>query len=109
MGHDPNKLAEQQANICSVFSNPRRIMILWALIGRELSVSEIATTIKASLQNTSHHLTLMKNKGILSAHRDGQSVHYRIVQPELVNGLICKAPTYLSGLSTSNNDDPIIE
>jgi DNA-binding transcriptional ArsR family regulator len=84
--------AESQAQICGVFSNSKRIHILWALANGELSVSDIAEEVDASLQNTSHHLRLMKDKGILASRRSGRSVRYRIVEPVTVNCLLNKAP-----------------
>jgi DNA-binding transcriptional ArsR family regulator len=77
--------AESQAALCSVFANPRRILILWALAKQEQSVTAIAQAISASLQSTSQHLRLMKAAGILEARRDGQTIYYRIAngtQPE---------------------------
>lgn len=72
------KMAEQQAAICSVFSNPTRILILWALVEREKSVGEIAESVHASLQSTSQHLRIMKQNDVLTSRRDGQMVFYRI-------------------------------
>ncbi len=73
-------LADRQAAVCSVFANARRVMILWSLAGQEMSVSEIASAIEASLQSTSQHLHLMKGMGILDSRRDGQTIYYRIVE-----------------------------
>ncbi|MCB9421807.1 MAG: winged helix-turn-helix transcriptional regulator [Ardenticatenaceae bacterium] len=70
--------AQQQADICAVFANYRRVLILWTLVEQEKSVSDIATAVHASLQSTSQHLHLMKDKGILQSRRDGQTVYYRI-------------------------------
>lgn len=75
--------AKRQAEICSVFANYRRVLILWTLVERERSVSEIATAVDASLQNTSQHLRLMKERGILQSHRNGQTIHYSIAPDTL--------------------------
>jgi DNA-binding transcriptional ArsR family regulator len=69
---------EEQAEIHQVFSNPRRLLILWMLDTQEMSVGDIAERIGASLQNTSQHLRLMKDKGVLEARREGQTVFYQI-------------------------------
>jgi len=61
-----------------VFGNPSRVLIVWALGERELSVTDIASAIECSLQNTSQHLHLMKNKGILTSRRDGNTIYYRV-------------------------------
>ena len=79
---------EEQAEIHQVLSNPSRLMILASLAEKELSVSEIAEIIGATLQNTSHHLRMMKDKGVLEARRDGQTIFYQIAASEI--GENCK-------------------
>lgn len=80
------ELAVRQAAVCGVFGNAKRVLILWALLDQELSVSEIALTIGASLQNTSQHLRLMEDKGILVSRRERQKVYYRVVDNDLMKG-----------------------
>lgn len=92
MENETTHQAEWQANICSVFSSAKRIEILWALTSGERSVSEIAKAVDASLQNTSHHLRLMKDKGILTSRRAGRSIQYRISEPKTVNCLLFRQP-----------------
>jgi ArsR family transcriptional regulator len=84
MNVEAQEKAERQAAVCGVFGNARRVLILWALLDRELSVSEIALTIQASLQSTSQHLRLMEDKGILISRRERQKVYYRIVEHDLM-------------------------
>ena len=79
-------LAESQAEICGVFGNANRVLILWALGERELSVGEIASAIDCSLQNTSQHLRLMRDKDILASRREAQTIYYRIKHNELMEG-----------------------
>jgi len=70
--------AQEQAEYCRVFSNAKRVLILWILGTEEMSVSDIASALGASLQNTSQHLRVMKDRGILSSRREGQSKYYRV-------------------------------
>ena len=70
--------AQEQAEFCGILGNPHRIQIVWILGDRELTVSEIAEEIKASMQNTSQHLRLMKNKGVLGSRREGREIYYRV-------------------------------
>ncbi len=72
--------AQQQAELCGILGNARRILIIWALQDAELSVSDLSRQINTSLQNTSQHLRLMKDKGILEARRDGREIYYRIAE-----------------------------
>jgi len=84
MDENLKSLAQKQAELCKVFGNEQRILIIWALSECECSVSEIAETIDASLQNTSQHLNLMKDKGVLSSRRDGREIYYSIVENESI-------------------------
>ncbi len=84
MQTDIAELAKDRAQLCSVFGNPSRVLIVWALGERELSVSDIALAIECSLQNTSQHLRLMRDKGILLSRRDGNAVYYRINDTKLL-------------------------
>jgi DNA-binding transcriptional ArsR family regulator len=78
MQADIVELARERAQVCSLFGNPSRVLILWALGERELSVSDIALAIECSLQSTSQHLHLMKDRGILTSRRDGHMIYYRV-------------------------------
>ena len=86
MNAEQKALAESRAAICRVFANAKRVMILWSLAEQEKSVTEIALSIDASLQNTSQHLHLMKRRCILESRRDGQTIYYRIAENELLQG-----------------------
>ena len=70
--------AQELANNCRVFRNVHRVLIVWALSGRELSVGELAEEIQATLQNTSQHLRSMKDCGFVIARREGHTVYYKI-------------------------------
>jgi len=80
------KLARQQAEVCKVFGNVNRVMILWALGDQEMSVGDIAEAIDTSLQNASQHLRLMKDKRILTSRREGHTIYYRIADHALMEG-----------------------
>lgn len=70
--------AEAEANLCRTFNNTRRVLILWTLGDQEMSVSEIAAAIGATVPNTSQHLQVMKDRGVLVSRREGQTIYYRV-------------------------------
>ena len=78
--------ARQQAEICKIFGNVNRVLILWVLADQEMSVTGIAEAIDASLQNASQHLRFMRDKGILATRRDGHTIYYRVEGHELMAG-----------------------
>ena len=94
MNSSLKELAEEHAEICKLFGNVSRILILWSLSDREVSVSEIADEVGTSLQNVSQHLALLKEHGIVTARRDKQMIYYRIADIEWIKEcpLLVKAP-----------------
>lgn len=90
------ELAEEHAEICKLFGNVSRILILWSLSDRELAVGEIAEEVGTSLQNVSQHLSLLKERGIVTARRDKQTIYYRIADLEWIKEcpLLVKAPVH---------------
>jgi DNA-binding transcriptional ArsR family regulator len=88
MSENLRDLAKEQAELHQILSNPSRLLILRSLAQQEMSVGEIAEQIGARLQNTSQHLRLMKDKGVLEARRDGQTIFYQIAASEI--GKNCK-------------------
>lgn len=81
-------LAQEQAGFCRVFSNARRVLILWALAEKELSVGAIAEEVGSSMQNVSQHLGVMKAHNIVSSRREGQTIYYRIERETLAEKCI---------------------
>jgi DNA-binding transcriptional ArsR family regulator len=79
MNSDPISV-EEQAEIFQLLSNSSRILIMKSLQSQEMSVGEIAEQIGATLQNTSQHLRLMKDKGFVEYRRDGQTVYYQLAK-----------------------------
>jgi DNA-binding transcriptional ArsR family regulator len=70
--------AEQQAELCRVFSNACRVLILWALTDGELPVTEIAARVGSSMQNVSQHLNMLKRHRLISARREAQHIYYHL-------------------------------
>ncbi|MHB8085672.1 MAG: ArsR/SmtB family transcription factor, partial [Dehalococcoidia bacterium] len=68
---NPNYIFELQAEMLSVLSNPKRLMILKVLGKGEKAVGEIAVQVGIEMQNASQHLRIMKAHGIVATRRDG--------------------------------------
>ena len=94
------RMAKQQADVCQIFGSSTRILILWALNGREMCVGDIAEAVEASLQNTSQHLRLMRDRGILTSRRTGHAIYYRIDGHELMNSCTVLCQTIQAPLHT---------
>jgi DNA-binding transcriptional ArsR family regulator len=55
-----------------------RIRILWALIGRELSVNELAAEVGKAPASVSQHLAKLRMTRMVQTRREGTSMFYRL-------------------------------
>jgi DNA-binding transcriptional ArsR family regulator len=55
-----------------------RVRILWALIGREMSVNELAAEIGKAPASVSQHLAKLRMTRLVQTRREGTSVFYRL-------------------------------
>ena len=75
------------ADICSALADPRRILILYALSEKPSNVSDLAKDLGISQSATSRHLNLLRERGVVSAQRDGQSVIYTLTDTRIIQAL----------------------
>ncbi len=74
----PSRIWELQADICQTLANPKRLQILHLLKEGERSVGDMAQALGVAKANLSQHLAIMRQKGILTARRQGTTIYYRI-------------------------------
>jgi DNA-binding transcriptional ArsR family regulator len=73
------ELAELVARRFQLLAEPMRIRLLDRLRDGEATVGELADAFDTSQQNVSKHLAALAEAGMLGRRRDGNRVHYRIV------------------------------
>ena len=71
------------AQVAKALSNGRRAEIVDILANGERSVESLASEVQQSIANTSQHLQILKNAGLVSARRDGTFVYYRLKSPDV--------------------------
>ena len=68
---------EKAANILKAIAHPMRISILNYLEENEkLTVTEIHNLLGIEQSTTSHHLGILKDKGVLGSKREGKNTYY---------------------------------
>lgn len=83
------KTAEYVTEILKALANPVRLQIVELLETGEKSVGEITKKLGAQQAITSHHLNIMKSKGVLNCRREGPKVFYRIENQSVILLLHC--------------------
>jgi ArsR family transcriptional regulator len=75
------------AGICSALADTNRILILYALYEKPSNVSDLANEIGVSQPTASRHLNLLRERGLVTAQRDGQSVIYTLADARVIQAL----------------------
>ena len=72
------------AEMCQVFSHPKRLEVINVLRDGEMTVTELAQKLELAVGNLSQHLTMMKERHILLSRKVGNRVYYRIANQKLI-------------------------
>lgn len=73
-----NTNIERAARCMKALAHPLRLKVIAALNTQELSVQELVEAVGTTQSNVSQHLTVMRDKQILSSRRVANQVFYRL-------------------------------
>ncbi len=76
-----------EAELCSAFSDPTRILILYELDAQAHTVSELTGDLQVPQPTVSRHLKILRDKGLVTAERQGTSMVYRLSDHRLLEAL----------------------
>jgi len=83
------EVLQRAAEIIRLLGHPGRLKIVEVLEDGEATVGEIQDAVGLKQAIVSQHLSKMRSAGILAARRDGQHVHYRVIEPKVGHILHC--------------------
>ncbi|MBN2611826.1 MAG: helix-turn-helix transcriptional regulator [Bacteroidales bacterium] len=68
---------EKAASMLKAIAHPMRIAIINYLEeGKQLTVTELQEMVGMEQSTTSHHLGILKDKGVLASKREGKNTYY---------------------------------
>jgi DNA-binding transcriptional ArsR family regulator len=79
-----DRIYHYHAEMCKVFSHPKRLELINTLRDGEMSVGELSEKLKIAPANLSQHLAMMRERKILVTRKEGNIVFYRIGNPRLL-------------------------
>jgi ArsR family transcriptional regulator len=77
------KIFEMHAEICKVFTNPKRLEIINLLRDSERTVKELAELMETPQANISQHLAVLRQKHVVVTRKDGTNTYYKISNPKI--------------------------
>ncbi len=78
-----NQICKLHAEICQTLANPKRLKIINILREKEISAGELQKILGIPKANLSQHMTVLKQKGIVAARKEGNIVYYRLARPKI--------------------------
>ena len=76
-----------EAELCSAFSDPTRILILYELDERPRAVNELAADLNVNQPTISRHLKVLRDRGLVKADRQGTTMLYGLTDHRLIEAL----------------------
>ncbi|MBZ0301161.1 MAG: metalloregulator ArsR/SmtB family transcription factor [Anaerolineae bacterium] len=81
------EISQMEADLCSAFADPNRILILYALDEKPLNVGELSLELQIPQSTTSRHLKVLKDRGLVTTVRQGTSIQYHLSDHRLIEAL----------------------
>jgi len=100
------------AHVCSGLADPIRILILYRLANAKFNVTELSNTLEIPQPTISRHLKVLRERDMVQAEREGQSVFYtlsdnRIIDAlDLLRGVLAGSLESQGALAQSVGDSP---
>ncbi|MEO0819818.1 MAG: metalloregulator ArsR/SmtB family transcription factor [Pseudomonadota bacterium] len=88
----------------ALLGNPRRLMILCRLSEGECSVSGLQTAVGISQSALSQHLARLREAGVVATRREGQTILYRLDNPDTEALMAALYDVFCAGPSGSRAD-----
>jgi DNA-binding transcriptional ArsR family regulator len=79
----PTPLHQLKGEFFKTLGHPTRIRVLELLSEREHSVSELLADVGVEASNLSHQLAALRRAGLVVCRREGSTVYYSLVSPQV--------------------------
>ena len=74
-------------HICQALSDPTRLQILYALHAEPRNVTAIAKLLDTPQSTISRHLSVLRQRSLVTSTRDGMAVNYSLSYPRIITVL----------------------
>jgi len=75
------------AQVCQGLADPKRILILYALADGPRRVTDLADALGMPQPTVSHHLKILRERGLVVAEQEGTAVYYTLVDERVIQAL----------------------
>jgi len=81
------EIALLHTHVCEGLGDPKRILILYLLSTRPRNVTEITEALGIPQPTVSHHLKVLRDRGLIVARKDGTAIYYSLADERIIQAL----------------------
>lgn len=75
------------AQVCQGLADPKRILLLYALAEGSRRVTDLAEMLDLPQPTVSHHLKILRERGLVTADQEGTAVYYALADERVIQAL----------------------
>ncbi len=84
---DAVEIYQLYARVCKALADPKRLLIINELRDGPRPAGEIAAALGISQANTSQHLAILRDRGVVSTRREGTHAYYALTSDKVVQAV----------------------
>lgn len=73
--------------VCEGISDPQRLKLLYLVAEQARNVTELTEALDISQPTVSHHLRILRERGLVTAERDGTSIYYALGDARILEAI----------------------
>ena len=73
--------------VCEGVGDPKRLRLLYLVAEHPRNVSELTEALDVSQPTVSHHLRILRERGLVVASREGTSIYYSLGDPRILEAM----------------------
>ncbi|MBL7071093.1 MAG: winged helix-turn-helix transcriptional regulator [Candidatus Omnitrophica bacterium] len=78
------KMFQMHAEVCKSMASPTRLKVMNLLREGEKSVEELRERLRLPKANLSQHLSILRQRRIVSTRRSGLNIYYKVTNPKMI-------------------------
>ncbi len=82
-----DEVMKMHAQVCAALADPTRILLLYSVAEQPRSVGDLVKALGVSQPTVSRHLQNLRDRRMVTATREGQSVYYSLVDARIIQAL----------------------
>ena len=75
------------AGTCKALTDPKRLLVMYALSDGPRSVGELCVVLDSTQSNVSQHLGVLRAAGMVESERSGSTVLYSLRHPKVIEAI----------------------